>query len=355
MSLKNQVGRHFFVGFHGVRPPKEIFKLIEDYGVGGILFFAENCKNLRDMSALIQELKRRAPGPLCVAVDHEGGRVHRLPKPVTHFPPMLHVGRWMEKMPSATFAADVGRAMGRELKGLGFDTGFSPVVDVCVNPLNKVIGDRSFSLKAEVVSHCAARFIEALQSQRVAACAKHFPGHGDTVQDSHETLPVLNHNRKRLEHLELAPFRAAISAGVASIMTAHVVFQGIDCDLPATLSVKLVRDLLRGEMQFGGLIFSDSLDMKAIANRWSMSEAAILAFNAGCDMMLLGRDPKESIEVIDHFASAVERGDISKSQLQASQQRIEAYQRQFVAKTFTPNFDFVGCAEHQKLAARLLG
>lgn len=353
MGIKKNLGQHFFVSFRGVRPPREIFKLIEEYGVGGILFFAENCEDMRDVTALIQELKRRASGPLCVAVDHEGGRVHRLPKPVTRFPPMRQIGRWMEKMPSATLAADVGRAMGRELKALGFDTGFSPVVDVCVNPLNKVIGDRSFSLKAEVVSHCASRFIMAMQAEGVAACAKHFPGHGDTVQDSHEILPVLDHNRKRLDHLELAPFRAAIGAGVASIMTAHVVYRGIDLELPATLSVKLVRDLLRGELRFEGLIFSDSLDMKAIANRWSMSEASILAFNAGCDCLILGRDPKESLEVIDHFAAAVERGDISESQLLTSQQRIAAYQQQFVAKAFTPNFDLVGCEEHQKLAALL--
>lgn len=353
MEIKKNPGQHFFVGFRGVRPPKEIFRLIEDYGVCGILFFAENCEDLRDVAALIQELKRRASGPLCVAVDHEGGRVHRLPKPATHFPPMCHVGRWMEKMPSADFAADVGRAMGRELKAIGFDTGFSPVVDVCVNPLNKVIGDRSFSLNAERVSQCATQFITALQAEGVAACAKHFPGHGDTVQDSHETLPVLNHNRIRLDYLELAPFRAAIRAGAASVMTAHVVYSGIDRDLPATLSVKLVRDLLRGELRFDGLIFSDSLDMKAIANRWSMSEAAILAFNAGCDVMILGRDPLESIEVIDHFAAAVARGDISESQLVASEQRIAVYQRLFVTKNFTPNLDLVGCKEHRKLAARL--
>ena len=317
MNHNINFGQHFFVSFRGVRPPKEIFKLIEEYGVGGILFFAENCEELRDVTSLIQELKSRAAGPLCVAVDHEGGRVHRFPKPVTHFPPMRQLGRWIEKMPSSTFAADVGRAMGRELKALGFDTGFSPVVDVCVHPLNKVIGDRSFSLKAEVVSYCTTQFIEALQSEGVAACAKHFPGHGDTVQDSHD------------------------------------VYRGIDCDFPATLSVKLIRDLLRDELQFDGVIFSDSLEMKAITAQYSMSEAAIQAFNAGCDVLILGRDPKESLEVIDHFAAAADRGEIAATQLLESHQRIENYQQQYVAKNFTPNFEILGCEAHQKLVQKL--
>lgn len=354
MGVKEKIGQLFFVSFNGNHPPKAIYELIEEKRVGGVLLFKNNCEDLNDTVALIQDLKRRASGPLCLAVDHEGGRVHRFPKTVTHFPAMKNIGRLIEKIPSATFAADVGRAMGRELKAIGFDTGFSPVVDVCVNPLNKVIGDRSFGLNSEIVSLCVAQFIQALQSEGVAACAKHFPGHGDTFQDSHESLPVLSHNRKRLDHLELPPFRAAIAAGVASIMTAHVVYQGVDRDLPATLSVKFLRDILRDELGFNGVIFSDSLEMKAIINQWSMSEAAIAAFNAGCDFLILGKDPKESLTVIDHFTEEVERGEISEEKLQTSLNRVEIYQKQYVAKIPIANLEVVGCKKHRTLAAQLV-
>lgn len=352
LDLRKKIGQFFMISFEEMRPPKEVETLIKERNIGGVLLFAANCPSVKQTQDLIYELKSYATeASLCLAVDHEGGYVHRLPKPVTHFPPMRQLGKLYEKMPSSKLAYEVGKVMGRELKTIGFDINFAPVVDVNTNPINPVIGSRSFGSRPELVSLVASQLIEGMQEMGLAACAKHFPGHGDTDEDSHKVLPRLPHNRKRLDTIELVPFEAVIQQGVALIMTAHVVYQGIDRDLPATFSVKIIRDILRSELGYEGLVVSDSLAMGAIVNEGLLEEAAVKAFNAGCDLLILGKNPKEVPAVLDRFEKAVESEEIPTARLEAAWEKITTFQKRFVQKSGekSPDLRVVGCREHKEI------
>lgn len=349
------IGQCFMIGFEGVVVPPEVVSLIRDHGIGGVLLFASNCPTVSRTRELIAELKSYAKeAPLCIAIDHEGGRVHRLPKPVTHFPPMRELGALMERLPSSTLALDVGRAMGEELKGLGIDWNFAPVVDVDTNPFNPVIGDRALGNNAEVVALAASQIIQGLQEKGVAACAKHFPGHGDTNEDSHEVLPRLPHNMKRLESLELIPFEAAIQQKVASIMPAHVVYEGVEKNGPATFSVKILRDLLRTELGFDGVIVSDSLDMGAVARLGSLEECCRQAFAAGCDWLIVGKEPQKIPPVLEAFEK--KRTFHSAERVASSLERIQRFKARFCPPKggeAGPNPKTIGSKEHQEILNKI--
>jgi len=338
------------ISFTGVEPPNEVMRLIHNHHIGSVLLFASNCPTVERVQELLTQLKSWNVGtiPLCFAVDHEGGRVHRLPKPVTHFPPMEKVGK---------LAYDVGQAMGRELRELGFHLNFAPVLDVRTNPLNKVVGDRSFGNNPEIVSLSGCQFIDGMQKEGIAACGKHFPGHGDTFEDSHELLPRLPHNISRLEAVELPPFKAAIQQNVASIMTAHVVYDGIDADVPATFSPKILRELLRKKLGFEGLIVSDELAMGALSKFGSSEEACIKAFMAGCDVLIMGKDLQKTLKAIDMFEKAAIRGDIPESNIEEAYQRIlkfkQTYCQSGVKPPTNPALSAIGSKENQELANKI--
>jgi beta-N-acetylhexosaminidase len=228
-----------------------------------------------------------------VAIDQEGGRVQRLRAPWTEWPPMRRLG----ERDDLAETARVARGLACELADLGLDLDFAPVVDVDTNPANPVIGDRSFGREAERVARHARAFIEALQGAGVAACAKHFPGHGDTSEDSHTALPRVDHPLSRLRAVELVPFRAAAEAGVASMMTAHVVLPCLDPHLPATLCAAAL-ELLRGEVGYQGLVFGDDLEMAAVARSFAPREAARRALDAGVDALLVCRRADVRDEVL---------------------------------------------------------
>ncbi|HJO24119.1 MAG: beta-N-acetylhexosaminidase [Myxococcota bacterium] len=276
-------GQLLFAGFEGTRAPRDLLGLVREGRVGGVILFARNLEGPEQVRQLVAEFHASAPAahPLMVAIDQEGGRVQRLRAPWTEWPPMRTVGE--HDRPSHTRA--LGTALGRELADLGIGLDFAPVVDVDTNPDNPVIGDRSFAGTAEAVGRHAAALIAGLQGTGVAACAKHFPGHGDTQVDSHKELPRVAHAIERLRAVELPPFRAAIEADVASVMTAHVVMEALDPELPATLSPKVL-GLLRHEIGFDGVVFSDDLEMAAVANHHTPGDAVRLALEAGCDALL---------------------------------------------------------------------
>ncbi|HET8732938.1 MAG TPA: beta-N-acetylhexosaminidase, partial [Anaeromyxobacteraceae bacterium] len=226
------------VGFDGTTPSPEVLELVRR-GVGGVILFARNVESAEQVAELTASLKRAAGRPLLVSVDQEGGRVARLRARhgFTELPPMRALGETGDE----GLAFEVGALLGSELRAVGIDQDYAPVVDVDTNPANPVIGDRSLSRDPERVGRLGAALARGLQSAGVAACAKHFPGHGDTSQDSHVALPRLAHSLERLEAVELPPFRALARAGVASVMTAHVVFEALDPKRPATLSPSVMR------------------------------------------------------------------------------------------------------------------
>jgi beta-N-acetylhexosaminidase len=307
-----RVGQRFVVGFDGHEPSADVRTLIRDYGVGGVILFGRNVDRPEQVAELVRELQgiARDAGhdtPLAIAVDQEGGRVQRLRAPWTLWPPMRAVGR----EGSEEIARAVGEAMAAELTACGIRWDFAPVVDVDTNPKNPVIGDRSFGDDPEQVGRLGAALIKGLQQGGVAASAKHFPGHGDTSVDSHLDLPLVEHSPSRLADVELRPFRHAVEASVASIMTAHVLVRELDEALPATLSPAIVSQLLRERMHYEGVVVSDDLEMQAVARRWSPAESAVLAVQAGCDVLLVCARPDAQVGAVEAVVRALESGQIA--------------------------------------------
>jgi len=266
--------------------------------------FSRNIESPEQLRTLVDGLLEAAPAdlPPLLAIDQEGGRVQRLREPWTEWPPMRDLGDRDEPADTRAFAD----ALARELSALHIHLDFAPVVDVDTNPDNPVIGDRSFGRDAARVERHAIPVIEGLQGAGVAACAKHFPGHGDTDQDSHLQLPRLPHDLHRLREVELPPFAAAVRAGVASVMTAHVVFEAIDARRPATLSPDVMA-LLREELGYDGVVFSDDLEMKAVADHYRPEQMVHGALEAGCDALLVCRHAGLRDEVLQRLERAPDR------------------------------------------------
>src|SRR5512133_2270276 len=318
-SLDRDVASLLCVGFAGKTPSPEVLELL-DRGVGGVILFARNVESAAQVAELVAALKRAAGRPLLVTIDQEGGRVARLraPQGFTELPPMRAIGAAGDDR----LAFEVGALLGRELRAVGIDQDYAPVVDVDTNPANPVIGDRSFSSDPERVGRLGAAVALGLQAEGVAACAKHFPGHGDTSQDSHVDLPRLPHPLERLRRVELPPFRALAQAGVAAVMTAHVVFESLDPRRPATLSPPVMR-LLREELGFQGCCVSDDLEMKAVAEHFPIEEAAPGAIAAGVDQLLVCHTAALQAKAIDLVRGAVETGAISRERLAEARARVE--------------------------------
>ena len=318
MSLDRDVAGLFCVGFEGKSPSREVLELVRR-GVHGVILFARNVEDAEQVAGLVAELKRAAGRPLLVSVDQEGGRVARLraPQGFTELPPMRALGETGDE----GLARAVGVLLGEELRAVGIDQDYAPVVDVDSNPANPVIGDRAFSRDPETVGRLGAALAQGLQSAGVAACAKHFPGHGDTSQDSHLELPCLPHAMERLDRVELAPFRALARAGVAAVMTAHVVFEALDPVRPATLSAKVMR-LLRERVGFDGCAISDALEMKAVADHFPLEEAAPGAVAAGVDALLVCQSAEVQHRAIDLVRAAVERGELPTARIAEARGRI---------------------------------
>src|SRR5438270_1567465 len=284
-ALRRQIGQLLIAGFDGHQLPVELKSLAREFGLGGVILFARNVAEPEQVAEVCYEAARLVPElPLWVSIDQEGGRVARLKAPFTEWPPMATLGRSGDVALAERFA----RALAFELKAVGVTLDYAPVLDVFTNPKNTVIGDRAFGNKPADVARFGAAVIRTLQGEGVAACGKHFPGHGDTIADSHHELPLVEHPPERLRETEFVPFKAAIEAGVASIMTAHVFVPALDEDRPATLSTRIITGLLRKELGFAGVILSDDLEMKALAaGDRSVPDAAVEAIAAGCDGVLI--------------------------------------------------------------------
>lgn len=326
MSLFRQCAGLFVVGFPGLSSGSEIETLI-DAGVGGVILFQRNVESAAQVSSLVRQLKSRAGRPLIASVDQEGGRVARLRgPPFTALPPLRLLGQSGD----AALAERAGRLLAHEVRALGFDLDFAPVLDVDTNPANPVIGDRSFHHEAAEVARLGVALGRGLEAGGVASCGKHFPGHGDTTSDSHLDLPSLPHNLERLRRIELLPFAAYANAGLASVMTAHVIFEALDPQVPATMSPRVLGGLLRGEMRFGGVVISDDLEMKAIADHFSVEDAVVEGMKAGVDCFLVCHRAAVQHRAIEALVKAVERGEVTGERLAQARGRVDALLRRFV-------------------------
>lgn len=353
-DLRRSAGQLAIVGFNGHTLPVETRALAREFDLGGVIYFARNVESPEQVAELSRQSEALATDvPLWISVDQEGGRVARLKRPFTEWPPMITLGRSGDDELAARFAT----ALARELRAVGINLDYAPVLDIHTNPDNPVIGDRAFSERAEDVARISRRVIRALQSEGVAACGKHFPGHGDTSTDSHLELPVLEHDKRRFDAVELAPFRAAVEEDVACIMTAHVLVPAYDDQRPATLSPRLVDAVLKTQLGFKGIVISDDLAMKAISATWEPGESMVAALAAGCDAVLLC-DPKpdEQAAALEAVIHAVEARTLPLSRVEDALARAQRVKARFLARrgAAAPPFDAVlGCAEHQAVAEQM--
>jgi beta-glucosidase len=285
-------------------------------GVGGVILLGGSAAELRLRT---RQLHSWSPQPLLLCADVEEGVRQRF-EGASWLPPPMGLGQIHRHDPQAAcdLAGRYGACTGREARALGLNWVLGPVCDVNNNPANPVINVRAWGENPAVVGDLATAFLRGVQAEGVLACAKHFPGHGDTTADSHLDLPVLTHSRERLEAIELPPFRQAIAAGVASVMTAHLLLPELDPDRPATLSWRVLTQLLRQDLGFDGLVVTDALVMEAIAARYGAGEAAVQALEAGADLVLMPADPWQAIEAI---LSAVGEGRLSQERLWSSLER----------------------------------
>src|SRR5206468_8201160 len=277
--LRRTAGQLFMVGLPRPALDRETREFLAERCPGGVILFKRNIRSAEQLRRLVADIHATGAGvPPLVALDHEGGRVDRLPHPpFTHFPPMALVG----ESGDTRLAEAVGRAMGRELRAVGIDLDFAPVLDVWSNPRNRVIGDRAFGTDPARVARLGVALARGLGRAGVLACGKHFPGHGASAGDSHFVLPRVRRSRRALAATELVPFARAAAADIPALMTAHIVYPALDPRRPATLSPAICRDLLRRRLGFRGVLFSDDLEMNAVAARSTPARSAAAALGAG--------------------------------------------------------------------------
>jgi beta-N-acetylhexosaminidase len=366
MTLRQKVGQTMMFGFHGMEPTEEITRLIRDHHVGGLIVFARNIGHPADvlkMTVALQKIAYEAghSHPLLISIDQENGIVRRLGAGTTLLPGSMAIGATGN--PENAF--EVSRATGRELKALGINFNLAPVLDVNNNPHNPVIGVRSYGEEPYWVAACGVQAIKGLQAANVATCGKHFPGHGDTAKDSHLTLPTIPHDKQRLEQVELVPFMKAIAEGVDSIMIAHVCFPEIEPDttVPATMSRRVITDLLRGELGFQGVITTDCMEMHAISKTIGTVEGTYQAFKAGIDLAFISHSHDLQEGAIERLVQGIEAGEVTEERLDESVARILALKEKYdswdawlplFAKADLVPDALVGGEEHQALARRVM-
>ncbi|MEF3304133.1 beta-N-acetylhexosaminidase [Paenibacillus sp. GYB003] len=325
MTLRQKIGQMIHCGFHGLEPSQDIARLIRERHIGGVILFARNVRDVRQVAAMNAELQRIAleagVPPLTIAIDQEGGMVARLTEGVALMPGNMAIAAGGD----ARAAYDAARITGKELRALGVNLNYAPVLDVNVNPNNPVIGVRSYGESPELVAEFGAQAIRGLQEANVSATAKHFPGHGDTDVDSHLDLPTISHSRERIGRVELAPFRRAIETGIDAIMSSHIYFPAFESEkLPVTLSRAVLTGLLREELGFGGVIMTDCMEMKAIADHYGTVAAAVMAVEAGADCVLISHRHDLQEGAIEAIAAAVEAGRLGEARIDASVARLLA-------------------------------
>jgi len=347
--LRRSVAQLFMVGLPGPTLDRATRAFLAEHPPAGVILFKRNIRSAAQLRRLTEAIHATGAGvrPL-VALDHEGGRVDRLPRPFTHFPPAAVVGARGD----ARLAEAVGHAMGRELRAAGIDLDFAPVLDVWSNARNRVIGDRAFGTDPARVARLGVALARGLARAGVLACGKHFPGHGASVGDSHFVLPRVRRPRRALAAVELAPFARAIRAGIPALMTAHVLYPAFDPRRPATLSPAICRDLLRRRLGFGGVLFSDDLEMNAVAARSTPARSAVAALGAGCDALLVCQSLDAARAAMRGVEEAVAEGALAGEDVANALARIAALRRRirWEAPRRAP---LPGWPAHARLARRL--
>jgi beta-N-acetylhexosaminidase len=328
MSLAQKVGQMLLAGLEGTTVDKSAKRMISEDHVGGVILFKDNLGGIARSVNLTNGLKKANagnPAPLFMSVDQEGGRVSRLPKEFLSMPANAVVG----KTKDAGLAEQMGGLIAKQLKLLGFNVDFAPVLDVNSNPKNPVIGDRSFGSTATVVTDMGVAELKGIRGGGIIPVVKHFPGHGDTAVDSHLDLPVVQKTAAQLERMEWVPFKAAIDSDTEAVMVAHILFPEIDPDAPASFSKVIIGDHLRGKLGYDGVVITDDLTMGAIAKNYGIAEAAVRSVEAGSDILLVAHGYDTAHEVFMALMNSVAAGRISEARIDESVARILKLKRKY--------------------------
>ncbi len=321
MSLDEKIGQLFIIGFEGTVLDNALKELILQKHIGGVILFKRNIKDAEQLIALnnsIKEINSNNKTPLFVSVDEEGGRVSRMPDQVKKLPS----GKTIGEINSSSLSYEVGSLLALKTKAFGFNMDFAPVLDIWSNPQNTVIGDRAFGTTPEAVLENGIPLMNGIRDGGVIPVVKHFPGHGDTIVDSHFGLPAVDYDVERLESFEWVPFQSAIENQADVVMIAHILMTKIDPVNPASLSKILITEVLRDRMGFDGVVITDDMTMDAIEENYSTGEAAVKSVLAGSDILLVCHGHEKQLEVIKTVKAAVSDGLISEERLDESVYRI---------------------------------
>jgi beta-N-acetylhexosaminidase len=365
LTLRQKIGQLMVCGFKAsnpAAPSNKILELIRDYHVGGIILFGRNIGTTEEILKLTTRLQLEAQNagqeqPLFICIDQENGVVRRLGEGTTVFPGSMLLGA----TENPEFAFDIGLATGKELKALGINWNLAPVVDVNNNPTNPVIGVRSYGENPNQVAEFGKEAMKGMQAAGVITTLKHFPGHGDTNLDSHLELPTIPHPIERLEEVELLPFKHCITEGADTVMSAHVYFPAIEKKqgVPATMSKSVITGLLREKLDFQGVVTTDCMEMKAIADTIGTAQGAVEAIKAGIDLVMISHLPNLQIDAIEAIVSAVENHDLSVEQIDAALERVRNLKNRYLSwNEIAKNVEqakvpeVVGCEEHRKSAEK---
>ena len=351
MSLEEKIGQMLIVSYEGTSVTEELFSLLNQVKPGGFILFSNNFSDYEQTQKLIADIKSTSEIPMFISIDQEGGRVQRIKnlsdQEITIIPPMYEIGLTRDE----DFAYQVGKVIGEELRVFDINMDFAPVLDIYSNPNNTVIGDRSFGTTSDIVSTMAISLASGLQDTGVISVYKHFPGHGDTLEDSHDTLPIVTKTKEELMNFELIPFIQAIENEAEAIMVGHIAVPSITKDnTPATLSKVLIQDLLKDELGFQGLVITDGLNMKSLTNLYSQEEIYINAILAGADILLM---PEFSLNTIKIIKNAVLNGEISEERIDDAVTKILTLKHEKLSNDNPYTRDYLNSINHKEIINKI--
>lgn len=319
MTLPEKIGQMIMIDYRDTLEMSiDLEKVLTKYNPGGFILFKSNVADFEQTHKLLSDIKEVGDIPTIVSVDQEGGRVQRLDERVgfEKYPPMAEIGKTLDE----NIAFEIGKKMGNELKLIGVDMNMAPVLDIFSNPQNRVIADRAFGKDSEIVKKMVFAYADGLSDAKIIPVGKHFPGHGDTIKDSHIDLPVISKDLDELKRLELIPFIEAVRKKLPGLMVAHIAVPKVTSDnIPSSLSKIMISDLLRNDMGYKGLIMPDSLKMKALSNYFTNEQIYLRCIEAGNDFLLMPQDIGEAYSII---YQNVDNGNISVDRINSSVERI---------------------------------
>lgn len=358
-GVSEDAGQLLIAGFPGAldRAPQAIEEALSAGRLSGCILFRRNVESVEQVVSLTESIHAAARdvAPPFVALDQEGGRVVRLREPLTAIPPMRVLGEYA----SAELTSRISEVVATEVGALGFNLNFAPVLDVDTNPQNPVIGDRAFSRDPEQVARLGGAWMAGHTIAGVIPCGKHFPGHGDTHQDSHLMLPTITHNMERLARVELIPFKRLIRAGLPMVMTAHIVVSALDPVYPATLSEAVIQGLLRDTLRYEGVVVSDCLEMKAVADHYTIEELVERGVRAGVDLFLISHTEEKWQRAHAHLVKVAEQDEAFSKKLEESAARVRHLKKSELERLGRPWErpedwrETLGCHAHREILARL--